>query len=442
MTSGSEPSPEFSRLLRDALLHLNSPTHLTGHALNDVLRPLLNRGTDQAQGLREVLIDALEALEPHGGASADDAVRRPYLVLVYRCLDGFSVEEVSRRLHVGTRQCRRDLHAGLAAVAAVVWGRLQQSSEASGRADAAVDSAVSAELAALGVTLEHASLAGLCDSLRPSLAAIGEMYGTPIELQLQPDAGVLCDPMLTKQALLSCLTVLADQAADAPRPEPSLVVQTLAGGPEAAEHAAAGLRPEALLVLQTHAGEPQVAVAIRPPLAADAVADLRADLSEAMELLACQGATLRLTLAEDGGCTGLVLAFPAQAARTVLVVDDNDGMRQLYERYLSEGRYQVALAGSAAEAETMLQARRPDAIVLDVMMRGVDGWELLQRLKSRPELAGVPVIVCSVLKEPGLALALGARAYLKKPITAEALVACLGDVLAASSPGEPPTRSR
>ena len=85
----------------------------------------------------------------------------------------------------------------------------------------------------------------------------------------------------------------------------------------------------------------------------------------------------------------------------------------------------------------MLAASVPDAIVLDVMMRDVDGWELLQTLRSRPELAQVPIIVCSVLNEPTLALALGATAYLRKPIAADVLLAALGRALAQSSPAAP-----
>jgi CheY-like chemotaxis protein len=412
MTPDREPSPEFSHLLRDALLHLNSPTHLTGHPLNALLRPLLSRGADQGQGLRELLIDALEALEPHGGTSVDDAVRRPYLVLVYRCLDGFSVDEVSRRLHVGTRQCRRDLRAGLAAVATLIWGRLAQAQSVAAPAVAAADGAVSAELAALGVTLEQTPLAELCESLRPSVAAIGEMHRAAIGLQLGGDTAVLCDRMLAKQALISCLTAVA-------------------------AHAAAADGPVAAIVVRTLAGLPALEVAFTPRLRPLAAAGLWAELGEALELLACQGAALQPSLAADGTCGTLTVRFDVERAQTILVVDDNEGMRQLYERYLAEGRYRVALAGSAEEAESALRARKPDAIVLDVMMRGVDGWDFLQQLKSRPAYAAVPVIVCSVLKEPGLALALGARAYLKKPIAGEALVDCLADVLARSSPGEP-----
>jgi len=67
----------------------------------------------------------------------------------------------------------------------------------------------------------------------------------------------------------------------------------------------------------------------------------------------------------------------------------------------------------------------------------VDGWELLQRLHSRPELEEVPIIVCSVLNEPTLAVALGANAYIRKPVAADTLLATLRRVLDESSRVEP-----
>jgi CheY-like chemotaxis protein len=58
----------------------------------------------------------------------------------------------------------------------------------------------------------------------------------------------------------------------------------------------------------------------------------------------------------------------------------------------------------------------PDAIILDVMMPDMDGWELLQRLRSLPSTSAIPVIICSVFSDPELAFSLGASAVLSKPV--------------------------
>jgi CheY-like chemotaxis protein len=55
--------------------------------------------------------------------------------------------------------------------------------------------------------------------------------------------------------------------------------------------------------------------------------------------------------------------------------------------------------------------------VLDVMMPGMDGWEFLQRLRNQPTTASIPVIVCSVINNPGLAYSLNASLFLPKPVS-------------------------
>ena len=74
---------------------------------------------------------------------------------------------------------------------------------------------------------------------------------------------------------------------------------------------------------------------------------------------------------------------------------------------------------------------RPLAIVLDLMMPGQDGWEILQNLKADAATADIPVIVCSVLAQESLAQALGADAYLRKPVSREQLLVVLDPLLAA-----------
>jgi CheY-like chemotaxis protein len=59
---------------------------------------------------------------------------------------------------------------------------------------------------------------------------------------------------------------------------------------------------------------------------------------------------------------------------------------------------------------------KPAAILLDVMMPAMDGWEVLQALQTNPQTGTVPVIICSVFNDPDLAYSLGADRFLAKPI--------------------------
>jgi len=64
-----------------------------------------------------------------------------------------------------------------------------------------------------------------------------------------------------------------------------------------------------------------------------------------------------------------------------------------------------------------------------VMMRGVDGWEILQQLKADPRTQQIPVAICSVLDEPELARSLGADSYILKPVRPARLQSCLAELL-------------
>jgi CheY-like chemotaxis protein len=72
-----------------------------------------------------------------------------------------------------------------------------------------------------------------------------------------------------------------------------------------------------------------------------------------------------------------------------------------------------------------IEAIRPDIIVLDLMLPDVDGWQLLAELHEHPASRDIPLIVCSVVREEDLALALGATTYLPKPVQCHQLIAAL-----------------
>ncbi len=82
------------------------------------------------------------------------------------------------------------------------------------------------------------------------------------------------------------------------------------------------------------------------------------------------------------------------------------------------GREDINWRGLASELA-------PRVIVLDVMLPGMDGWELLGRLREHPQLSAVPVIVCTILPQQQLALALGAGAFVRKPFSREAFLSVL-----------------
>ncbi|PYT29729.1 MAG: histidine kinase [Acidobacteria bacterium] len=115
----------------------------------------------------------------------------------------------------------------------------------------------------------------------------------------------------------------------------------------------------------------------------------------------------------------------AVAARTVLVIDDDPVVRELMQNFLGKEGYQVVLAASGEEGLRLAKEARPDAITLDVMMPGMDGWSVLTALKSDKEVMDTPVILLTILDNKSMGYALGASEYLTKPIERERLLAVL-----------------
>ncbi|MBI2941006.1 MAG: response regulator [Chloroflexi bacterium] len=145
-------------------------------------------------------------------------------------------------------------------------------------------------------------------------------------------------------------------------------------------------------------------------------------LAVARRLLEMGGGTLREDPTEQGA---VELFLPSTGPETVLVVDDNPDVLHLFRRYLGGGRYRVIVAQDARSALRLAPRVKPEAITLDLMMPMRDGWEILQGLRSHPETRDVPVVVCSVLDERELALALGATEFLAKPVTQQELLTAL-----------------
>ena len=109
----------------------------------------------------------------------------------------------------------------------------------------------------------------------------------------------------------------------------------------------------------------------------------------------------------------------------VLVVDDFEGLSQLLKRYLAGYRCYVVAAADGASGLGMARELQPDAVILDVMMPDMDGWEVLQRLRNHPDTQHIAVIICSVFNDPGLAHALGASSFLSKPVKREDIIQAL-----------------
>jgi len=110
---------------------------------------------------------------------------------------------------------------------------------------------------------------------------------------------------------------------------------------------------------------------------------------------------------------------------SVLVIDDEPAVRDLMQRFLTREGFRVVTAAGGEEGLRRARELRPDAITLDVMMPGMDGWAVLSALKADPAIADIPVVMLTIVDDKNLGYALGASDYLTKPIDRERLVTVL-----------------
>lgn len=132
---------------------------------------------------------------------------------------------------------------------------------------------------------------------------------------------------------------------------------------------------------------------------------------------------------------------------TILVVDDDVNTARITERMLTVRGYDVMTATDGTRALELVAERRPDCILLDIMMPRMSGLEVLNHLKHDPETAEIPVILLTAKSQDEDVLTgyrEGAEYYITKPFTAQELLYGIGLVLARSAPtatrASPPLR--
>jgi CheY-like chemotaxis protein len=383
---------DFRKLVKDALEHLYDTAYLEVHPLLSHLTGsnAVSRTTN-AQKLRSLLKESIELLRPPQGMPSRSPEWRSYLALRYRFVQEMTVGQVENELGVSRRQLQREIRRGLEALASILRAHHGTESADSPALVAAARPApdLENELNHWELSRQTCEVRALVNDaeglLRAALAPGQAAVMIDLPYHLPP---VLVDTTMARQALLMVMRLLLQSAHGA---------ITLNAVPQ--EDCIA-------IRLQAPAGT------LPPP----------EDSWEAPRLLIRrQGGGLSV----EPGKTSAVrveIRLPLAGQTRVLVVDDNPAILQLFERYLTPQHYEIIKAGSGTGVLTLVKEIRPALIVLDVMMPNLDGWQVLRSLKENPDTARTPVIICSVLKEPELALSLGADAYLKKPVERLALL--------------------
>jgi two-component system, cell cycle response regulator DivK len=126
----------------------------------------------------------------------------------------------------------------------------------------------------------------------------------------------------------------------------------------------------------------------------------------------------------------------AQSRGTVLLVEDNEDNQHIYEVYLTHVGFVVLTARDAESALPLARERRPDLVLMDVSLPGMDGYAATRALKTDPQTAGIPVVVLTAhagQEARDRAAAAGCAHYLSKPIDPRSLAAEVTRLLAAGA---------
>jgi CheY-like chemotaxis protein len=402
MESSQEPA-SFMRDLRWALQHLYDTDQLRQSPLL-ALFSLVPSGSPS--NLRDVLLDAIEVLKPASSLPPQHRAWRIYGSLYHRYVDQFAQREVARALDLSVRQLRRQEHLAMRVLAEALWARYGLD----GRTLVDGDGKSGDQLAPSGhgePPSREQELRWLEQSLASEPVAVTEIVDAVLA---------------TIGPLLQALKVTVERAW--PERLPHLVVQRATARQALLNVLTAAVRavPGGRVTLAAEAQGRQLSLRINPfkqRLAAETLAeDYAESLDMARRLAVLSGGSLLVAKEaspEQPFAAQLILPCAPQVA--MLVVDDNADTLQLFERYLASTPYSFVGTREPQQTVALAEELHPQVIVLDVMLPDVDGWELLGRLREDPATSDIPVIVCTILPEEQLALALGAAGFVRKPVS-------------------------
>jgi CheY-like chemotaxis protein len=402
----------FITNVRRALDHLYDPAALRRSPLTHCLP--LDPQEEVASALRHLLLQAIEALKPDQAAPVYAQEWRYYHILLQRFAEQFMQREVAQNLGLSIRQLRRQELLAVRELGAYLWAHYQlaerldwgsPSAQIVGDAPAAAPTVSREE----ELAWSEKSFPSTSIEIRPLFTAmmqtvrpLADLLHVEVEFAVPEWLPQLAVQVVTvRQALLSALTT---------------AIRFVPGG-------------QITVTAEAHCQEVVIAIAGREsglPSRGWPGEESSEGLAIARQLIGFSGGRLELTpVSENTSAFVIHIALPTEEQWTVLAIDDNPDTLALLQRYTSGTRYNLVGVREPAQALALAEALRPQVIMLDVMLPGIDGWELLGRIRAHPKIGSVPVLVCTVLPEEQLALALGAAGLLRKPLSRSVVLAAL-----------------
>ena len=400
----------FVRNLHRALRHLYEPFELRSSPLVEALG--LDTQGDIPLALRKVLLEAIHALKPDAKVPPESNAWRIYQVLSYRFDEQYSQEEVAAQMAVGPRQVRRlefiairDLASYLVEHYPLQAAVVVPATEAAGSAiQPPAQPDTEQEYQWLKETYSQGILTAnkLIDSILETGASLLKTHRCQIVVEIAPGLAPAVGQLVTlRQAFLT------------------LLLAAIRAGAQDAIHISANPASSGMIIAmtahlaKTPAGDPALA------------GEVNEFFEQAHRLVELSDGVLDASLVETPPEFSASVTLQFAEEINLLVIDDNEDSLRLFQRYLAGTRFNMI--GVRDVNQVIVQAERvqPRVIILDIMLPGIDGWELLGRLRHHPNLEKVPVIISTILPHEQLAASLGAAGFLRKPFSREKLLELL-----------------
>ncbi len=386
----------LEREVRECLSHMYDFAAMQDDPLVQRLAPHLS-GLERIQVVRKLLIDMIEQLNDSVRQQSRPA--RLYNILQLRYIEEEPTSVIVQQLALSERQYYRELNRAIEGFTQLLWDHIMRSAPKTETVPAETISAQSEiERAYNELDFSTTDLQSLLLEAKGFVRSLADQYAVSIELITENGVAITDAPAnILKQVIVYLLNTL---------------IKRLSSG------------SQVYLYVDMADNHP----AIKMELADKQVDSSVRESLEQDEILTYLLQKINATLYIPRDSNLLVELHLPQPFKEILVIDDNPDVITLIERYLAHSSYSVVGVQDAQEGIEVAQRMQPFVIILDIMMPKSDGWEVLQTLKNHPETSHIPVLVCSVLDTPELALSLGASYYLRKPPGRVDLLAILAQI--------------
>lgn len=391
---------QFTSYLRSALHNLYYPDQLRRNPLSKILG--IDQDFNASSLIQRILIDEIEKLKPLKEEPPQSRSWRIYEVLVYRYIRQYDRELVANQLGISGRQFRREQRTALEALADALTRRYSLETKVNAMQDVKVEEDAEVSYA-------------VKEPIPDELSWLKDIpHHAPTDFQK-----VMNEVLNLSRPLAERFNVYVNYA----QKEDTIPDLDIPAIP--LRHVFLTLLNDAIpqssgksLNIFVAAGEKEMVVEIVGQKLMERKNDLlensRQNLSIVQHIMEMFSGSFSFT--NEAGYFTVKLSFPTFEKVSVLIIDDNPDAILLFQRYTSNTRYSVTGVRDPSKAVHQAEILSPKIIILDLMMPGVDGWEILNQIRENSLTNAIPVVVVSILPQESLALTLGANAFLQKPI--------------------------